>query len=106
MVDREKVIRGLKCIVWSDQQGTCNECKYFRPFTDHPDCGWCDNRIVLMDALELLREQEPVRFKVTQQRRSYPFWDAVCDGCGYKTCTIHTNWKYCPECGRRIKRDG
>ena len=102
MPDREKVIRALECLTRNEQGGTCNGCAYFRPFENDPDTGLCDRMAAMADALAMLREQEPVQFKVTQQRRSYPFWDAECDGCGYKTSTIHRNWKYCPECGRRI----
>lgn len=54
----------------------------------------------MADIMELLK---PVRFKITGRVRSYPFWDAECPGCGYKTSTVHENWKYCPECGRAVK---
>lgn len=87
MADREQVIQRLSHL---ERYGAFSE----------------DWKKAFRDAIALLREQEPVRFKVTQQRRSYPFWDAECSGCGYKTSTIHTNWKYCPECGRAVKWDG
>lgn len=58
-------------------------------------------QIKTRNTLELLKEQEPVRFKVTRQDKSYPFWDSVCTGCGYKTSTVKNYWKYCPVCGRR-----
>ena len=61
-----------------------------------------------VDALaiaDLLKEQEPVQFKVTRQDKSYPFWDSVCTGCGYKTSTVNNHWKYCPVCGRAVKWD-
>ncbi len=90
MPDRDEVIKDGECAI-----AMLGEVEEPTP--------WCDFiRVSFENALALLREQEPVQFKVTQQRRSYPFWDAECDGCGYKTSTIHRNWKYCPECGRRI----
>lgn len=60
---------------------------------------------IIFDAITLLREQEPVQFKVTRQDKSYPFWDSVCTGCGYKTSTVKDYWNYCPVCGRKVKRD-
>ena len=101
MPDREKVIKGLECCTTSCEM--MSDCPYSH------DCQGGDpdgvSKQMLSDALALLREQETVRFKVKQQRRSYPFWDAECSGCGYKTSTIHENWKYCPECGKKVKWD-
>ena len=100
MPDREKVIKGLNhCkTTWM-----CNGCPYEDDVTD--ECPMFD------DALALLREQEPVktepvRFRVVRAGVSnYPFWDCVCDGCGYKTSMVHTDWKYCPMCGLEVKWD-
>ena len=103
MVDREKVVRALDCLSRNAQDVPCNGCAYFRPFTDDPDTGWCDRTAAMADALAMLRELEPVQFKVTRQDKSYPFWDSVCTGCGYKTSTVKNYWKYCPVCGRAVK---
>lgn len=48
------VIKGLECIAQQPQNGTCGGCAYFRPFTDDPDCGWCDKVTIANDALALL----------------------------------------------------
>ena len=92
MVDREKVVRAVK---------TC-----FDSWIDkHRNMGLDLHEVERMkrDALELLKEQEPVLFKVTRQDKSYPFWDSVCTGCGYRTSTVKNYWKYCPVCGRKVK---
>lgn len=98
MADREEIIRGLQI----ERECVSRDC--------NRDCGKCDlaqDRDWLLSvyncAIDMLKEQEPVRFNVIRQRLSYPFWDAECDGCGYRTSTIHRNWKYCPECGRKVK---
>lgn len=57
------------------------------------------------DTLELLKEQEPVTYKVVKAgEKSYPFYDLVCTGCGNKT-GMRMDWKYCPGCGRVVKWD-
>ena len=101
MPDRLKAIKGLYQHCEGSMFDRCGECPYYEVADEPFRC----RDALLMDALALLREQEPVRFKVTRQRLSYPFWDVECDGCGYQTCTIHEGWKYCPECGRKVKWD-
>ena len=96
MVDREKVIKSLKIHV--NWETDCIGCSYLE------DGGKCIMNLQ-NDALELLKEQEPVLFKVTRHDKSYPFWDSVCTGCGYKTSTVKNYWKYCPVCGRKVKWD-
>ena len=99
MSDREKVIEWLKEISLRPCDFTTEDFDVTQ--TEH----------LADDALALLREQEPVkkepvRFRVCRAGVSnYPFWDCVCDGCGYKTSTAHTNWKYCPVCGLEVKWD-
>ena len=98
MADREKVMKGLQCLsspYAQDMTGRdCENCKY-----DNASC-FLD---ITADALALLKEQEPVQFKVTRQDKSYPFWDTVCTGCGYETSTVKDFWKYCPVCGKPVK---
>lgn len=107
MTDREKVIRGLYQHCERSMFDRCGECPYYE-VSDEPF--WCRDAL-LIDVLTLLREQEPVktepvRFRVVKAGGGgYPFWDCVCDGCGFKTSTVHTNWRFCPECGRSVKWD-
>ena len=57
-------------------------------------------------ALELLKEQEEVTFKAKKAgTKTYPFWDVVCSGCGYTDAIIHEDWKFCPNCGKKVKWD-
>lgn len=105
MIDREKVINGLEYHLKELSVGkTCFECPY---------CGNnpCEIQLIT-DAIVLLKAQEPVktepvRFRIFRAGGSrYTFWGYVCDGCGYKTSEAHTNWRFCPECGRKVKWDG
>lgn len=99
MPDREKVIKGLECCILRDpdDHARCSQCSYG---------GNCVNRLK-MDALELLKAQEPVE----PEKRELPFgmYDAVkyeykCGMCG---CGLMRNekWRanYCPECGHAVK---
>ena len=67
-----------------------------------------DNTLVpqqlLIDALELLKAQEPVKPKVED---AWPKPLHICANCG--SCLITTESykaKYCVECGRAVKWDG
>ena len=52
-------------------------------------------------ALALLREQEPTRLIMEPDRRNHYH----CEKCGYVTGLIGRTYKFCPECGKRVKRD-
>lgn len=58
-MDREKVIRGLETCSHADEVG-CDQCPYYGTQGERG----CQSKMQ-MDALALLREQEPVRSKVT-----------------------------------------
>ena len=58
MVELDKVLRALECLASLSQDRTCSGCKYFRPFTDDPDTGWCDRQKAMQDAVALLKKQE------------------------------------------------
>lgn len=108
MPDREKILKALKCCAGTDKGKTCiykataNDCPY-EDLCREEDAYYECTKALAVDVLELLKEQEPVLFKVTRQDKSYPFWDSVCTGCGYKTMTVKNYWKYCPVCGRKVK---
>lgn len=83
-IDREKVIRGLKCLKTDDVP--CNGCPYYGR-------GYCIKNIA-SDALDLLKEREAVEPKVssTEQR------------CGNCNKVIEMDgWIACPWCGKRVK---
>lgn len=103
MPDREKVINHLQIIrTWAvvdRNYGGIN-----------PDC--CDDIVKWIDeALELLKEQEPVKPTV-----SVDTW--ICSKCGHTLesqeliddkenprVLVHEQYEYCPCCGRKVKWD-
>ena len=89
MIDREKIIKGLK----QHQEArlySCDNC----PYTNDTDC----QSKLCSDVLALLEEQEPIA----------PIYDQLltqviprCGKCGYRL--IKENDKYCCKCGRAVK---
>ena len=90
--DREKVIKGLECVIGTRGVKNCDDCPYDNDF----NCLGCD--IVVRDALELLKEQEPVA--VSEK------WDVghyyACGACDLALGILHGEPKFCPDCGRKI----
>ena len=92
MADLEKVIKGLEyCISPGDD---CPD--------DCPYAGNCNRDELHKDALELLKEREPVK-PLREHSGSGITWWNVCAAC--KTA-INPNDKFCHECGRAVKWDG
>ena len=96
MIDREKMIKGLE--ICSDDTKKCHGCPYL--MTDAPRC-W---DVVMKDALELLKGQEPVEpipydldTPVTTVMRCYK--------CGWCNADITAGNPYCWHCGRKVKWD-
>ena len=97
MPDREKVIKELEgCI----SGVACFECPYF--YEESRTNGSCITKVEV-DALELLKEQEPVKPTINEDG------DAFCV-CGEIVGFIPSNnnlpkicSKYCPVCGKRMK---
>lgn len=94
---REEVIRGLKCM--SGEPVKCDSCGYHMYIYSA-----CRN-VCVVDALALLREQEPVA-PVLQSGGNY-----VCGACGvYTVGFMHPltgesvqTWKYCGSCGKKVR---
>ena len=103
MVDREKVINGLKaCIVQNpDDHRNCNKCPYKRRgITNEP----CFNGLMI-GALELLKELEPVAPKIYSTGSALKVatsWYA-CGSCGK---SIDPQDKFCRHCGKEVALDG
>ena len=94
MTDREKVIRGLECLITNDVD--CDGCPYINN-------GYCINAIA-NDALELLKNQEP------EVKLSKDYGNYVCSNCGVSIkdeidFIMDKPIQYCPSCGRKVKWD-
>ena len=91
MEDIEKVIKGLKCCLTKPEHN-CEEC----PYEGDGEGGWpCKSPEMKADALELLKEKEPV----------YPTWQDGKMYCGYcgKRIPPRIGARYCHKCGTPIR---
>lgn len=102
MADLEKVIYSIeRCICHVPD--ACRDCGY-----DNHEYNECVEKL-LRDALELLKEQEPVKPTVRVDT-----W--ICSKCGHTLesqeliddkenpqVLIHEQYEYCPNCGRKVK---
>lgn len=100
MIDREKVINGLKCIA-EIGECDCNNCDYAN---DGGPATWYKcQKLFARDAIELLAALEPVEPK--RDFEEYPDGSAVfelyfCGACGED---IEEGQEYCCKCGRKVK---
>jgi hypothetical protein len=90
MPDREKVLRGLECLITNETP--CEGCPY-------NGSGYCLKNIA-KDARELLKEQEPVEAKTMGESKSHGAWWFACGACGH---AIDLEDNYCRECGKAVK---
>jgi hypothetical protein len=98
MPDREKVIDGLECCAKVGKDlPDCDKC----PYTGLPGTECYSN--MFFDALELLKEQEPVEAGTDcEDAGDFSSWWYVCGNCGG---TIDYHDDYCRHCGRKVKWD-
>jgi rubrerythrin len=92
MADRDKVIRAVE---------TC-----FDSWIDkHRNMGLVLDEVERMkrDALELLKEHEPVEPRKILPCITRPVGGYVCGYCGIRF--LEKNDYYCPNCGRKVKWD-
>ena len=83
MIDREKTIRDLETIgAWHTH--------HYEPF--HYECAE-----TIHNALELLKEQEPVKPRFVDGKRNHFI------KCGKCNLDLMSNMKFCPRCGKEIK---
>ena len=93
MIDREKVIKGLElCDIGSDKMCYECDCPYYQ--------NGCTERLK-EDALELLKEQEPVE-SIRQWDDDETTWWYSCGSC---VQAVDYKDKYCRHCGRRLRWD-
>jgi len=109
MTDREKVIKALACCVFPVSKGFPYQSHIADEGCEAVECpyrGDCDQ--MLLDALELLKEQEavkpivdhyalPLTYTTVQFIEKY-----YCGICNEK---ITRNNVYCHKCGRKVKWD-
>lgn len=93
MANRENVINEL------------NECiEHIRKnkFNKIPFWGNCQG--AMMDASELLKQQEPIEPKQTRELfGSMLRWWYACGNCGLEIRDGENKWQYCPQCGKPVK---
>jgi hypothetical protein len=100
MANREKVIKGLQCCKSPNDHEHC-------PYNIGVHYNVCVYRL-LSDAVELLKEQEPVAPRKVKRYIEYSdtainFIDTYdCGNCGAE---LPDNSKYCSVCGRKVKWD-
>lgn len=97
MTEREKVIKGLRCIagdvIW------CAHC----PYSDVNGSGRGDRckRDCIKDAIAILKVQEPVKPKKNDvELAGLRTWDWACPECN---CILIYRANYCSCCGRPVK---
>ena len=98
MPDLEKVIKALECCI---NAGDCqNQCDY-----------WPDNRcehLMMIDALELLKAQEPKPPIVKENAYGWKFF--YCPSCGREFNANRKHGRvnvenFCDKCGQAVKWD-
>ena len=95
----ENVLYALNCRA-ADTPSTCAECSYYVP-----KYSCCNLRQIMRDALDLLKEQEPITpcirgeegFSYNDLTRQY--------GCGSCGKPIDRRDEFCRHCGKRVKWD-
>lgn len=94
MPDREKVIKALACCVFPVSKGFPYQSHIADEGCEVDECPYrddCDQ--MLLDAMELLKEQDPVK-----PIRLENWWK--CSSC---SGNIVANMNYCPRCGKAVK---
>ena len=94
MIDREKVLKGLRCCADLDAASICpDDCPYY----DSDKGITCAGRFNLhRDLLEML---EPVAPEIKR------FGDICIFRCGHCGNRLMVDSIYCQYCGRRVKRE-
>ena len=106
MPDREKVIKGLETCIWFGT-GMVYECTGC-PYDTEELVAKCVTKMQ-EDALELLKEQEPIAPVVVSHSRGIAY---NCGACGTEIAvikdTVSAGWakenvRYCQRCGSAVK---
>ena len=97
MPDREKVINAIECCI---DGCLCAEC-------DYEGIEGCWNKVLLTDALALLKEQEERKGNYVPYKVKTPTgkWNGEkCSVCGTEYIgSAPLQWKFCPDCGTKME---
>lgn len=117
MADREKVIKGLECC-FDYYEAQCEKCPYQATEEEKKIVDWdCHHDDLQRDALELLKEQEPVAHATWLCEETSTAYDLYgvktwaakykCSKCGsvHRAIEAHMCYSYCPSCGARMDKD-
>ena len=96
MLNREKVIGALTACARGNITCKQSGCPYWGEYDD------CIGKMA-RDALELLKEQEPVKPRKILPCITRPVGGYVCGHCGIRF--LEKNDYYCPNCGMAVKWD-
>ena len=95
MVDREKVIKGVKCHLATHTPSlNCDDCPY------GPSSIVCEEELG-EDILELMKGQKTGHWTTKRTNEHDGEW--YCDQCGHEPI-VFENTPYCPSCGARMKQ--
>lgn len=99
MPDREKVIKGLKCII--DGTVRCESCEYAIDKHGHHSC----QQNCASDAIALLKEQETKQVKQVELYGQEDWYGLVCKCPDCKAIWMGSKSEthFCPNCGQRVK---
>ena len=104
MPDREQVIKALACCVFPVSKGFPYQSHIEDKGCEAAECPYrddCDQ--MLLDALELLKEQEPKPVKFSENAYGYKIY--YCPKCGRWFEFPSNKSKYCDQCGQAVKWD-
>jgi hypothetical protein len=95
--DYEQIISHLQIIrTWAEVDWECGYISIINPKCCEDIVKWID------DALELLKEQEPIEAKTMEESKSHGPWWFARGACGH---AIDPEDNFCRECGRKVKWD-
>ena len=92
MPDQAKIIKGLEWCIRTTKAGECKFALVDCPYVE--ECKAVGSTSLLKDCLEYMKQQEPIE----------PQHLKAGDFCGNCNSFIRWSDKYCPECGRNVKR--
>lgn len=102
MADREKVIKALAYCVFPALKGFPYQSHIADKGCEAVECPYrddCDQ--MLLDALELLKEQKPKPVKFSENAYGYKTY--YCPKCGRWFEFQFNKSKYCDQCGQAVK---